>query len=345
MPTLHDTTDGIKKIAKWTGIGLGCILVIFLIIQGSAFFIKTFFPKPATPPQQAFGKLPKIIFPTSITNLPKSYRLDTVSGNLGQFSDRTNVYKVLSDVPTLLDLQKTRAALSKTPFTSNETYITDTEYSWVDSDRVDKKITTNIVSNDFTITSSFQTYPEIIATSSIDPASGVEQATDFLKKLSLYPLDLTPEKTTTQLLAIQGTSIFAASSLSTAQLVRVDFFQSDINKLPIMYPHPPKSLLYLLIGGFRTDEILEGTFYHQTISSESSTYPIISVQDAYDILKKGDAYFASYYGSSTIISIKNVYLGYFLGESKQDFIMPIYVFEGRDGFFAYVSAVQNTSLR
>lgn len=345
MPTLHDTTDGIKKIAKLAGIGIGGILLIMLIVQGGSFFIKTFFPKPAPPPQAAYGKLPHIIFPGNITQIPTSYQLDTISGNLGNFPDRAKVYKTRAATPTLLDLQQMRANIKKTPFTTNETYITDTEYSWTDARRPDKKIKTNIVSDDFTITSNYLTYPDLQPADLIDQASGIKVATNFLEELGLYPLDIDPAKTTTQLLSLQGTSLFAASSLSTAQLIRIDFFQANLDNLPIMYPHPPNSLLYFLIGGYNTDEILEGNFTHQAISMESSTYPIINVETAYNLLKKGDAYYASYYGSSATVSIKNVYLGYFLGEDKQDFIMPIYVFEGRDGFFAYVSAVRQDSLR
>ena len=345
MPTLHDTTDGIKVFAKWGAVGIGAILLIFLLVQGGSLFIKTFFPKPVPAPKAAFGKLPHIIFPASIAKLPTDYQLDTITGTLGQFSDRVAVYKTESAVPGLLDLQKMRTGISTTPFTSRETLITDTEYSWTDPTRPDKKITTNIVSHDFKITSNFLTYSDIVSVAPVDQASSIKVATDFLTHLNLYPLDLDPTRTTTQLLTLQGTSIFAASSLSTAQLVRIDFFQSGLNKLPIMYPHPPNSLLYFLIGGSLTNEILEGTFIHQTVANEASSYPIIDVQTAYNILKKGDAYIASYFGSSSTITIKDVYLGYFIGVDKQDFIMPVYVFEGRDGFFAYVSAVSEDLLR
>jgi len=345
MPTLHDTTDGIKRIGKWGGIGVGGILLLILLFQGGSFLIKTFFPKPAPPPQQAFGKLPSIIFPEDIIKPPTSYQLDTISGNLGQFSDRSNVYKTVAPVPTLLDLQRTRAGLSSTSFITNETYINDTQYSWNDRRRPDKKIKINIISSDFTITSNYLLYPDIQASTLIDQTSSIAVATDFLTSLGLYPLDFDPIKTTTQLLALQGTSLFAASSIANAQLVRLDLFQNDLDRLPIMYPHPPNSPFYFLIGGSNTDEILEANFSHQTISTESSTYPIITAEAAYEQLKKGDAYFASYFGTSTDISIKNVYLGYFLSETKQDFVMPIYVFEGKDGFFAYVSAIAETSLR
>ncbi len=345
MPTLHETTDSIKTFAKWGGMGFGAIILIILLFRGGTFFINTFFPKPAPAPLQAFGKLPAIAFPVDIISPPQSYQLDTISGDLGQFPDRAKVYKTLAATPTLLDLQQMRASIRKTPFTTNETHITDTEYSWNDPMRPDKKIKTNIVSNDFTITSNYLTYPDLQPSGLIDQASSIKVATDFLEELGLYPLDIDPLKTTTQLLSLQGTSLFAASSLSTAQLIRIDFFQSDLDKLPIMYPHPPNSLLYFLLGGSNTDEILEGNFSHQTISMDSSTYPIISIGSAYDLLKKGNAYFASYYGTSNTISIKDVYLGYFMNESKQDYIMPMYVFEGKDGFFAYVSAVKKESLR
>lgn len=342
MLTLHSTTELAKSIAKWGGIILGGILLIILLFRGGAFIMRTFFPKPSPPPEVKFGKLPAILFPQSVVSQKFSYQLDTVSGGLGNFSDRAKVYKTVRVEPNLLDLRLTRQAALSTKFTRNETYLTDTLYSWSDEDRPDKKLQINIVSKDFTIISNYFSYPEFQQEIILDQKQAVDTATQFLTKFGLYPMDIDPNKTTTQLLSIQGTSLFAATSLSTAQLIRVDFFQNSLDKLPIMYPHPPNSTMHIIVGGENTNEIFEARFMHQSTSNESSTYPMRTVTQAYELLKQNKAYIGSYFGTNNTITIKDVYLGYFIGEEKQDYIMPVYVFEGKDGFFAYVSAVSDS---
>ena len=58
-------------------------------------------------------------------------------------------------------------------------------------------------------------------------------------------------------------------------------------------------------------------------------------------MKSQKAYIASYYGGSSNVSIKNIFLGYYIGATKQNYLMPIVIFEGERGFFAYVSAVRD----
>jgi hypothetical protein len=99
--------------------------------------------------------------------------------------------------------------------------------------------------------------------------------------------------------------------------------------------------MHFIVGGNNTRELMEASFNHQAVSNISSSYPLITVNDAYSQLKKNNAYIGSYFGDSNDIIIKKVYLGYYLGTTKQEYVMPVFVFEGKDGFSAYVSAVKS----
>jgi len=341
MPSLYQATSLTKNVFKWGGISLGALLVIVLLYRGGKIIASSLFPKKPPPPKTAFGKLPAIIFPDNVSGKPFTYSIDTVSGNLSNFKDRENVYKTVPPAPTLLDLQTTRTDAGQAGFNSSERLITDTQYSWRDAQQIDRILTINTVSRDFTISSNYLSYPDLAPTGDTDPTRAIKTATDLLQKLELYPLDFDPSKIATQLLSLQGNTLFAATSLSTAEVVRVDLFQNDLNKLPIMYPHPPYSTMHFLIGGSKSNTIFDSSFTHQQISADSTSYPIISSEDAFTILKDNRAYIASYYGDTSNITIKDLYLAYYLSDKRQDYVMPIYVFEGRDGFFAYVSAVSN----
>lgn len=341
MPTLSQTTALTKKILIFGGGGLLAIILLFFLSRGGITLYNTLFPKPGPPPEAAFNTLPAVIFPESTVQGKFSYSLDTVTGSLGNFPDRAKVFKTVPKEPNLLSLQDTQSLLRRSRFTFNQTRLNDTTYSWNETLRIDKRLTINIVSKDFEIVSNFLTYPDLAAIGAVDQENATGAVTSFLSTLNLFPLDIDLLKTKIDLLKVVDGELVAATSPSDAQVARVDLYQADIEKMPIMYPNPPHSTMHFLVGGKNTNEIMEAIFNHQTIGQESSTYPIISVNDAYTILKKGNAYIGSYFGSEKDITIKEVFLGYYLGEQKQQYLMPIYVFEGKDGFSAYVSAIKN----
>jgi hypothetical protein len=113
-------------------------------------------------------------------------------------------------------------------------------------------------------------------------------------------------------------------------------------KIPVLYPHPPYSTMsFWIASGQNSQEVDAASFVHREILTDShATYPIKTAQEAFDALKAGDGYITSYQGADTNILISNVYLGYYLGEENQGYLMPIIVFEGQNNFFAYVSAIK-----
>lgn len=342
MLTLHKTTETIKKILKWGGISLGALLLLILLVRGGSALFKLIFPDKPPAPTVAYGQLPPILFPDSISDKEFEYTLETVTGNLPVFqTDRLYVHTIVPAEPNLLNLEDARESVAKVNFTVGENSITDTVYQWTSREKADKKIIQNIVSKDFTVSSNFFSYPEVLTASNLPTEEQAKlTAKTFLTSMNLFPPDIDEEKTTTQLLAIQNATIFPATSLSTAQLIRVDFFQKAVNELPILYPKPPFSTIHFFIGGGENSgQVVQGQFYHQTISEESATYPIKTAQQAFEELKQGKGYIAAYYGSKNTITINDVYLAYYMGEEKQQYLMPIIVFEGKEGFFAYVPAV------
>ena len=115
--------------------------------------------------------------------------------------------------------------------------------------------------------------------------------------------------------------------------------------MPILYPHPPYSTMSLWIAvGQAGPQVVTANFTHQTINTTpetEATYPIKTAEEAFEELKNGKAFIASYNGSATDIAITNVFLTYYLGEQPQEYLMPLIVFQGDNGFLAYISAVRD----
>ncbi len=341
MPTLNKTKKETQIILKWGGI---CILIIFLFLIGMKFltFVKNILTPPS-PPQASFGKLPPIPFP----NQKKEniiYTLNTLTGFLPNFSDRAKVYRIIPDQPTLLGLEKTREKVAQVGFLSQEIQIAEDVYQWAHKDSgLQRRITIDIFSSDFTLSSSFLRAPSLQAlASSREKDNAIEQARSFLANMSLFPKDIDEKKTKTSLYSIEKDSLVPTSRIPGAKIIRVDFFQKNIDGLPIYYKKGITSTIDLLIGKETNElKIVNATYFHKNISKNSSTYAIKSASAAFSQLKEGKSYIASKAAGIVEVSIKKVFLGYYLGELEQEFLMPVVIFEGDNEFVAYVSAVRD----
>ena len=341
MPTLNKTKKETKIILKWGGISLIVIFLFLTAIRFATFIKERLAPPP--PPQAYFGKLNPIPFP----NQQKEniiYTLNTLSGFLPNFSDRSKVYKITADQPTLLGLPKTREKAGSVGFTSGETQIAQDVYQWTDQEsNLQRRITINIFSSDFTVSSSFLTNPSLqTLTNSHDKDNAIETAKSFLKDMSLFPEDIDENKTKTSLYLVAGDTLIPTPRISNTKIVRVDFFQKDVDNLPIYYEKGITSTIDLLVGKEgRELKVVNATYFHKNISENSSTYAIKSASQAFAQLKQGKGHVASKAVDVVEVTIKKVFLGYYMGEEEQEFLMPVVVFEGDNDFVAYISAVRD----
>lgn len=341
MPTLNKAKKETQTILKWGGISV-LIIFLFLIGMRGATFVKDILTPPS-PPQASFGKLSPIPFPNQQKeNI--TYTLDTLTGFLPNFSDRAKVYKIAPDQPTLLGLPKTREKVTQVGFKSQETQIAEDVYQWTYQDpSSQRRITINIFSSDFTLSSVFLTNPSLqTLTSSRQKDDAIEIARSFLVDMSLFPEDIDENKTKTSAYLVENNTLIPTSRISGAKIVRVDFFQKDLEKMPIYYEKGVGSTINFLVGKENNEQqVVEARYFHKNISQESSTYAIKSASAAFSELKQGMAFVASKTAGIVEVSIKKVFLGYYIGELGQEFLMPVVVFEGDNDFVAYISAVRD----
>ncbi|MCL4354915.1 hypothetical protein M1349_05670, partial [Patescibacteria group bacterium] len=295
-------------------------------------------------PTVAFGKLQPQSFPENAVNENFTYSIDTLTGNLPNLSDQTRIYKMQPFVPDLLTVNKFQEKVMHTGFQSGYTAISDRIFEWKsypDRVGVEKRIRVNIVNGNFTITSPYMSDSDILKGRNLPSIpKAIDYATNMLNNMQMMPDDIDLSKTKTNLFSIQNGSLVTSTSLSNSQIIEVNYYQKDINKLPVFYEKPNSSNISILIaGGPPQSQIVGANFIHQSILDQYSTYPIKTANQAFEELKKGNAYIASYFGKNTNISINNVFLVYYIGSQAQDFLMPVIVFEGSNGFFAYVPAV------
>jgi hypothetical protein len=263
-----------------------------------------------------------------------------------------------------------------------EIQLSNTHYEWNETINYRRKLVFNIHSFDFTLTSEYlRSLTALSAQYISNESSAIATVQNFLKTMKLTPDDLDITKTNTpnnaikfvtypQLFSIitggQGlNTLVPASSLSKTQTIRVDLYQKDIEyelntgqddgkktipvKIPIIYPYPPYSTMSFWVASGSKEAIVAQAFYtHKDIDlkNTAATYPLKTPKEAFSQLEENNAYIASYSGNDQNIIIKNVFLAYYLGaDEPQQYLMPVYVFEGNNGFYAYVPAVDQAHIQ
>ncbi len=177
MTTLAKVTSLTRRFLKWGAIIGGGIILLFLLSGIGKSLKNRFFPPPPPAPTVAFGKLPPLHFPGSVTNLKLNFSLDTISGTLPNFPPQISLYKFVKSEPGLLSLQKAKRRVGQVGFTTDETQLSSSVYQWKDPQN-NRLIKFNIITNDFDMTSDFYKEPEVLAA---DNLPNEQQAKDVSK--------------------------------------------------------------------------------------------------------------------------------------------------------------------
>ncbi len=345
MLTLTQASKETKQLILWGGLFLGAIVALILFFRLAIFVKELIFPTPPPKPLVAYGKLQPQIFPKNVTDQNLTYTINTLSGGFPAFPDQARVYRIQPIQPDLLAISKFQQKAISIGFSPGQTTISDKIYEWKSnpnlSGGLDKRIRTNVVENSFTITSPYQLDGDILGGKNLpDENTAIGMAQNMLGNMELLSEDIDESKTKANLFFIKNGVLSNATSLSNTQIIEVNFFQKNVDKLPIFYERPFSSNISILVaGGKDRSQIVGANYIHQKISDQSTTYPIKTAGQAFTELKEGKAYIASYFGDLGNINITNVVLGYYMSSQTQDFLMPVYVFEGDDGFRAYVGAI------
>ncbi len=350
MAKLAEVTSEVRILLKLLAASFIVITILFLFFKGGTIAKNIFFPTPPAPPEEKFGKLPKIDFPTTKTD-GFDYRINTLSGNLpstgasqGQIPDRIKVYKVKIGEPSLIALSTARTNLRNVGFSNNETKLSESTYQW--NNDSNETVQYNILNDNFRISSNFLTDspPTRLSGSATTKEGAYESAVNFLSAMNEDVSDLDRSNSMSKYLRITDGQLVLADSQNNAQFIRIDLAQKDIGGLKMYYPGFDESLMYFIYRNQDdSPKVEEAKFIHVSPDlNDSSTYPIKSPQDAFEDLKSGKAMVFNN-NKNNVIDITDVSLGYYLGVENQPYLLPIMVFSGKD-FKAYVNVLVPSSI-
>lgn len=350
MPNLTQTSETARKTIR--GVIFFIILVTiaqFAFIFGQQLWLQIF-PPPPPAPTVAFGKLPKL----AIRNLPlkptpePTYVLDTTTGQFPSFPTKFKIYEMTQPKKSLLQTERAKELAEKLGFTEEPKIISSDQYAWEDLES-SKTMKINITTQHFTVetdTRSLET-PAI----PLPPKNSIKlSASSFMESLGkVNPSYQTGSQTVTTFRLEEGT-LTPENLAKDINFALVDFYryitEEDTTEIPILGANPKEGLIHMAVvnvGTARETNLIYpqiSYIYWEIDLERHSTYPLKTVQQAWEELAQGGGnvvYLAIPTKSPTTytplavnqINIFNIYLAYFESSRAQDYLQPIFVFEGQ----------------
>lgn len=343
MATLTNISITSRKIIRY-----GIFFIIFLIVGriflnvGSGIYKKVF-PTPTPPPTVKFGKLTKIPFPNNGVAPKFTYVLETADGNLPtNIPSQAKVYFIPKANANLLSLDVAKSKASALGFSGDVQQISDTIYKFKNPN-FPTSLQMNIITGTFS--ASYDLTVDKSPISQKPPVAEVAASNlkSYLSGAGLLPEDLTGQ-ITHDFLKITNGQLVSALSLSEANFIKINLFRRNYDNLPSMTGNPNQANVWAIMSGINNSgqQIIASEYhYHAIDESQYSTYPIKSVAEAFTQLQNGDAFIANLglNKDGDTLKIRKIYLAYFDPEEATEYFQPIFVFEGDNGFVAYLPAV------
>jgi hypothetical protein len=346
MTSLTQIAITTRKVIRY-GIFFIIFLIIGRILLGTGISIyRKVFPPALPPPTIKFGKLTKIPFPANSTSAKLTYVLETPQGGLPtDISTQAKVYFMPKTSPNLLSLDAAKVEAEELGFGSDPQQVSDTIYKFTNTNGF-SALQMNIITGTFSISYNLAADKSPLNRKPPIAEVAASEFRSILSSANILPADLTGQ-TTSKFLKLTSGQLVTALSLSESDVVKVNLFRKNYDNLPAVTGIPDQANVWAMITGAagRDQQIIAAEYhYHKVDESQFSTYPIKTPAEAFSELQNGQAFIASLglNKDGDTLKIRRVYLAYFDPDTETDFYQPVYVFEGDNGFIAYLPAVTST---
>ncbi len=327
------------------------LTIIFLIVgkfalDTSITIYRRIFPAPPPPPTIKFGKLGKIPFPGNGITAKFNYTLETPEGGLPtNIPTQAKVYFMPKPNPNLLSLDVSKEKAKSLGFTNEPIQESDFLYKF-GNPNFPSYMQINIITGTFSI--SYDLTADRSPISTRPPASEVaaSQFRSLLSSANILPDDLTGPSNH-EFFKFSNGQMVSALSLSESDVTKVNLNRKSYDNLPSVTGNTNEANVWAIVSGStnREQQVIAAEFHYYPVDeSQYSTYPIKTPAEAFTELQNGLPYIASLglNKDAENLKIRRVYLAYFDPEVESNFYQPVYVFEGDNGFTAYVPAVSPT---
>ena len=343
MPSLTEISESARKAIKYGAV----VLLIILILKLGYNIIKDYWEKTHSkqaPPNMAFGQIPPIQFPQTEQPQISAYRLETKTGELPELATQSKVFLSPYQRPNLLAAENAKEDASRLGFKDKPQKISDNIYRWTETDPVNSILEMDIFNGSFSLFYDWQNYKEeLLRLPPPKSESAIEQAKSFLNKAGKLQDDLRDGRFETEYLRIQGLRMLPAPSLSEANLTKVEIFRQSIDKIPVITADPNKGIVSLIFSSAGSGKrILKAGFNYFPVNYDSfATYPLKSVSQAWEEVKNNQGFTSRWnpLEEKNNVVVRNIYLVFYDSWEGQQYLQPVFVFEGDDEFQALIPAI------
>ncbi len=334
-----------RQAIKFGAIGLVVLIVGRMFLEAGVSYWKATHPPAPPPPTVGFGVLPMIRLPAVPTSQkPSAYQLEIPNSRFPEFPDRAKVFLMEKATPNLLADQRAKEIAANYGFVFAPTVLSDRLYRWTKTIPLQAVLEMDTQRFNFSIKTDYLSRVELINNKKALPSEidAVQAVKSFLSAGQSLPVDMATSSGKVQYLKSLGGEVLPAVSFSDADFMQVDVMRNPVDgNKPFYTAKGERGILHaILSGGFGgRDQVVEMEFNYQPADYlQFHTYPLRSAQSAWQILQAGEAYIASK-GTSDTAVVRDMSLGYYEDSEEQDYLQPIYVFHGDDGFMAFVPAI------
>ncbi|GIW62405.1 MAG: hypothetical protein KatS3mg090_0231 [Patescibacteria group bacterium] len=323
-----------------------------------------------------FGKIKLPKLETEQTISPNiEFILDTIEGVPITASNSAQVLKFEKTTPVLTYLERSYL-MAKTLGFDTEKLQPTRQDTLINFETTEKQLEIQITDFSFKyqLKNSYLTQiAQNLSIANLTENDLVTIAKEKLNEVNKYTDNLINGKMNLTYLKIDETGKFKVTETKqSANSLRIDLYPNDINGIPIITEDYDKSPNYIIVAletkqipatepTNQTDNqnqdpeqtptptptpiiesrpiIISASIQDKDFSNEIGVYPLITGDQAWQNLKEKKAIITLKPGEDTTkIEISKMFLGYLYAPDKSEYLLPYYVFLGKD-FIAYVPAI------
>jgi len=305
------------------------------------------FPPPLRPLaiDPIFGKIAKIKFSHSI-DYPSGpeFIFDTIEGEPTTATQTAKIYYLSQTSPRFGYLQ--------TAYLMADNLGVDTELTKhiIDGENVifqdeEKKLVVNITKFNFEYEYNYADNESIFQNAVFASDDLIrEKVKESLRVLGRYPEELAQGKDNLIFLYYnsQTKEFDVVDNRNNANAVEIDFYRPDIDSFPIVAPKYFNSQNYVVVlsQGEQYKTLKAQINFFEKEEQKVGIYPLKTGEQAWQELKEKRGAIISAGRNNNQITIKKMFLAYYDPDVYQEYLQPVYVFLGENGFVAYVPAIK-----
>jgi hypothetical protein len=276
-------------------------------------------------------------------NKPQTYTLELADGKFPDFGDRAKVFLMPKTPPNLLADQKVKELASKYDFTSPPQVLDSRTYRWTKSQPLEMTMQMDLQNTTFSIKSNFLSRPDLLLNNQLpENFEAVTTIKTILSGAGMLPDDVATNSGKVSFLKAIGGELQPAVSLSDADFLQIDLNRNLIDQQFDMFgPDGNRGVISAIMSGALTagSGVVELEYHYFPVDyAQMETYPIRTADQAWRVLQAGEGYVARPSTSPNVI-VRSAVLGYYEDWQEQEYLQPIYIFEGDGNFVGYVSAL------